>query len=281
MTARKTAPRKAAAKKAAARKRPARKKAAATTKSPQELQPRSPRVAAFPAEYLRTLNGAEAARNVGFSAAGSRRRATELLKDPWVVQELARLSAERMKRLEIETDDIVRHWWTVGTADPRELVEFRRESCRHCHGEGHRFQRTAAEMERDRESHELMVQMAKAAPRQGKKKAPLPGPFDEKGGIGFDPRRAPHPDCPECWGDGIGRTIVRDTRHLSPAAALLYAGVKETQHGIEVKMRNQDDAILNVAKHLGMFIERHEHSADESLAELMAQAFQRGGSGAA
>jgi phage terminase small subunit len=51
-----------------------------------------------------------------------------------------------------------------------------------------------------------------------------------------------------------------DTRTLSPKAKLLYAGVKQTRDGFEIKMRDQDKAMENVAKHLGMFVEKHEHT---------------------
>lgn len=44
-----------------------------------------------------------------------------------------------------------------------------------------------------------------------------------------------------------------DTRHLKGAARKLYAGVKTTQHGIEIKTRDQDAALNSVARHLGMF----------------------------
>ena len=43
--------------------------------------------------------------------------------------------------------------------------------------------------------------------------------FDEKGGIGFDPLKPPHPACPDCGGDGNRRRDLRrmagDSRGLS------------------------------------------------------------------
>ena len=52
--------------------------------------------------------------------------------------------------------------------------------------------------------------------------------FDEASGIGYDPRCDPHPDCPECFGEGVVKVFVKDTRDLSPMAERLYAGVEET-----------------------------------------------------
>ena len=89
-------------------------------------------------------------------------------------------------------------------------------------------------------------------------------PFDPQGGEGYDGRKAVHPDCPECFGEGIAIPFPKDTRHLSEGARRLYAGVKVTGGGIEIKMHDQVAALLNVAKHLGMFVTKHEHggSAD-------------------
>lgn len=73
------------------------------------------------------------------------------------------------------------------------------------------------------------------------------------GGIGYKWRQPPHPDCPRCDGLGRTRTVIRDTTDLSPGGRALFAGVKETQHGVEIKMHDQMAALVNVAKHLGMF----------------------------
>ena len=67
-------------------------------------------------------------------------------------------------------------------------------------------------------------------------------------------------DCHHCLGDGITDVLIPDTATLTPAARKLYAGVKQTKEGIEVKMRDQDGALLNIARHLGMMIERKEVS---------------------
>ena len=58
--------------------------------------------------------------------------------------------------------------------------------------------------------------------------------------------------CPECGGDGVPFVWFADTRTLTGAARLLYAGVKRTRNGMEILTRNQDDALKNVAAYLGM-----------------------------
>lgn len=66
-------------------------------------------------------------------------------------------------------------------------------------------------------------------------------------------RRDPVPACLQCHGDGLADVIVKDTRKLSPQARALYAGVKMTKDGLEVKMHSKLDALEKVFRHLGMY----------------------------
>jgi len=63
----------------------------------------------------------------------------------------------------------------------------------------------------------------------------------------------PNPACRDCHGEGIGAVFVHDTRKLTGAARRLYAGMRVGKDGIQVLMRNQDEALANIARHLGMF----------------------------
>lgn len=72
--------------------------------------------------------------------------------------------------------------------------------------------------------------------------------------------KIPNGCCETCKGEGLRTPVVADTRYLSPAAARLYAGVKITKDGIEVKQRDQDGALMNLAKHLGLLVDRKEVS---------------------
>lgn len=140
---------------------------------------------------------------------------------------------------------VLQQWWQIATADPNDIMQLRRECCRHCHGEGYAFQwRNEDEFQRALEKAEAE---AEAAEGEGKPNLPT-----DEGGYGFDPEAPPNPDCPECDGRGKGRVHINDTRHLTGSARRLYAGIKQTQHGIEVKTRDQDAALLNIARHLGM-----------------------------
>lgn len=204
--------------------------------------------------YLTNLNGTraymEAKPDCKESVAAS--EAWRLLRNPKVAAAIHQRMAERVKRLEVDGDEVLRRYLTRLEADPRELVEYHREPCRHCHGEGHRYQFTPAEMERAKAKHESDWRAKVLRSRGTLSEADMPK-FDEKGGVGFDGRLEPHPDCPECFGKGEGRVVIKDTRYLSPGALALYGGVEEGKDGIKVKLSNRDDALLQVARHVGFF----------------------------
>lgn len=65
--------------------------------------------------------------------------------------------------------------------------------------------------------------------------------------------REPNPLCTKCGGEGHGRVHIADTRKLTGPAKRLYAGVQLGKDGIKVNMRDQDAAVINIARHLGMF----------------------------
>ena len=89
-----------------------------------------------------------------------------------------------------------------------------------------------------------------------------PAEFDEAGGIGFNPLLLPKSDCPICGGDGQARTVLKDTRHLSPKAVALYAGAKQTKEGIEIKMHSKLDALEKLAKFVGLYERDNEQKND-------------------
>jgi hypothetical protein len=209
------------------------------------------RVDVFVAEYLVDLNGRQAAIRAGYSAQSARQTASELLATSEVQEKVQAKMTERMERVGITADDVVVRLRAIADADPRELIELHRVCCRYCWGKGHKFQYTPRELAEAKETHadenrKLIV--------DGKK----PRKFSEAGGIGYSPKNDPNPSCPECFGDGVERVFAKDTRDLSPEARRLYAGVKTTQHGLEIKMHGQTEALVNIGKHLGVFKERVE-----------------------
>ena len=208
----------------------------------------TPKEQRFVTEYLIDLNETQAAIRSGYSPKTAQKNAYRLMANEGIKSAIATAVDARKNRTEISQDAVLKRFWMIATADANEIVEYRRTCCRHCYGTDNRYQRTRGEMDRDRAHHAGLV--AKSA---ADAKNPHPGPFDAMGGDGFDARKLPHPQCPECFGEGEGTTHVKDTRLLSPSARALYAGVKQTKDGVEVKMHDQHAALVNVAKHLGMF----------------------------
>jgi phage terminase small subunit len=181
----------------------------------------------------------------GRKGAVARNAGNRLLTVPHVRAELARRQGQRAEQVGIDAERVLREIVAIALADPRELVEYFVGACRHCYGEGFKFQRTTGEFNADLED------------RTEKKGKPA-DKIDHKGGIGYDPRKQPNKGCPECHGAGRGRTVVKDTRFLSPSAVAVYAGVKETKEGIQVLMHSKDSALEKLAKHVGLYKEDNE-----------------------
>lgn len=211
--------------------------------------------------YLLNLNGTraymEAKPDCKESVAAS--EAWRLLRNPKVAAAVHQRMAERIKRMEVDQDEVLRRYLTRLEADPRELVEFHRGACRYCFGEGHQYQYTPAEMAKAKDRHEKDWKLRIAKSKGKLSEADIP-PFDEQGGLGFNARLEPNPACPECHGDGEGRVIIKDTRYLSPGALALYGGVEEGKDGIKVRIGNRDDALLQVARHTGFFEADNENT---------------------
>ncbi len=130
----------------------------------------------------------------------------------------------------------------IATADPRELVELRRGCCRHCNGEGGRYQW------REEEYLAALQEATTARPPQ-----PVP---DIAGGFGFQRFGPLNVDCKECGGAGVPVAVFKDTDALSDSALLLYRGVKQTRQGLELIMADQDAALRDAIRMLGGFNDR-------------------------
>lgn len=200
-----------------------------------------------------------------YAAAGyaaSEPNASRLTRNDKVAARVAEIQNRGAERAEISVAAVLRELWAIGTADPNELIEYRWGCCRNCWGEGHRHQYTEGEMQTRRESHDKKSNLGESEAWD------TDGLFDEGGGIGFNATKPPHPECPECFGEGVGRAVARDTRQLSPGARALYAGVKVTKEGLEVKMHDKMAALAKIGQHLGMFVER-SMTANVSLEDLL------------
>lgn len=204
----------------------------------------------FAMAFVGEANGdASAAYRLSYTVDGSkentiRSAATKVLQRPAVQRFIASLRRRVADKFEITQLDILRHWWGIATADPGELINAERRCCRFCHGVNFEYQWIDA-----KEWAETMARELAAAERE-KREPNIPS---DAGGYGFDHTYSPVEACPQCRGDGSIFVQIADTRTLSPAGKLLYRGIKQTNHGIQVLMADQDAALVNIAKALGVF----------------------------
>ncbi|MGU3387264.1 terminase small subunit [Methylobacterium sp. D53M] len=197
----------------------------------------------FVEEYLVDLNATQAAIRAGYSEATAYSIGNENLSKPEIAEAIATAQAARSERTKVTADEVLRYWYDLGRAEPNKLVQWRQVNCRHCWGKDHLYQFTAVEFSN------AQRELAKEPGGVGKE-------LDPQGGTGFNHKRDPNPDCPECQGEGVGRMHALDTRKLTGPEKLLYRGVKRSKDGFEIQMEDRAKAWDNIAKHLGMFIER-------------------------
>lgn len=87
-------------------------------KEPPKLSPRQER---FCQEYLKDLNGMQAALRAGYAQASARSQASDLLTRPHIQTEIARLNAERSKRTGITTDWVLNRLREIASVDLGEM----------------------------------------------------------------------------------------------------------------------------------------------------------------
>lgn len=210
---------------------------------------------AFICEYPKDFNGTQAALRAGVAPSNAATQAWRWLTNPDVVEAIEQRKMDLAAAAGLSVEWVLRQWKEIAEADPAELIYMEIQSCRLCHGLNHEYQWTEFEYKKAVQAAQSHVCNTKCEQPCVKRIPPIPN-----GGFGYDPHRAPADDCPNCHGNGEPRVHVADTRRLTGPARRLYAGVKGTQHGIEVKMRDQDAARDNIAKYLGVLIDKRELS---------------------
>lgn len=268
----KTTASKPAAKTKGTAKRPAKKPATPKTPKPDPaaspatpisaedelLATMDPRHVSFVEGYLATYNQTAAYRSA-FDATGGMSdntcaaNASRLLR----TDKVARLMALRIRKTFDDVDGDIKtraleRLMGIAFADPNELSELRWECCRYCHGVDHQYQYKPSEWREKLDTYKR--DLAEAVKSGGK----MPDEPDELGGTGYDPRLPPSDSCPECFGEGTEREVFKDTRFLSPAGNALYAGVKRTKDGLEIKTHDQLKAFDMLAKVIKMLDDRPE-----------------------
>jgi len=214
-------------------------------KKPQkQTNPLTERQQRFVDEYCVDFNGCQAAIRAGYSKQTARKLASQLLLKKQIKDAVESRKKVISEEVKVDAMWVLKQWIDIASADPNEITQLRRTCCRHCHGVDHRYQWTQAEY--DGELEEALNKQ---------KEAP-----DGSGGFGFNLTLPPHKDCPECGGLGKEEVYIADTRTLEGPAKRLYGGVQKTKEGLKVLMRDQDAALMNIAKYLGMMIDKKEVS---------------------
>lgn len=208
----------------------------------------------FVHEYMVDLCAKQAAIRAGYSPKTAEAMSSKLMAKPHIKAAIAKRMDKRTNKTDITAEKVLQRWWDIATADPNEIIHVRRVCCRHCFGIDYQYQW------RDAEEYQQAVQLIINNAKEQDKEPALPS---AAGGYGYDKLLRPHPKCPYCQGEGNPELHVEDTRDLKPKAKLLYAGVKQTTAGIEIKFKDQDKALENVAKHLGMFVDKTEISGPD------------------
>ncbi len=233
-------------------------------KTKETLELEKAREALFITSYLTHFNASKAARVAGWGDPECRRAGHFLLKKPHIRKQIdaaleVRLDRVRQGLEQVEANEhfVLQTWFDIIRADTNEIVQHRRTCCRYCYGQDGGFQRTTRERKRDYNAW-------KRSPEA------LTDEFDEQGGVGYDSTLAPNSECFECFGEGVSNVHFADTRDLTPAAAALYAGVKQTKDGVEVKLHSKEKALELMARHFGMLKDKMEHSGKVTLEDLVA-----------
>ncbi len=176
------------------------------------------------------------------------KRASELARRGDVAGRFRELLAKAATANEADIALVLAQYLKRLMADPRELTEIRVNPCRYCWGAGHLYQFTDGELRQAEIKHEAKREagLEQASPRDI-------GNFDPQGGGGYSVLKGPYDECPSCGGAGVPQVVLKDSRHYSEGAALLFAGVKEGKEGIEVKIADRNDALAQIARHVSFF----------------------------
>lgn len=226
----------------------------------EKLDPlKSKRVPRFVEEYVKDRNGTQAAMRAGYSQnpESAAITAIRLLADVRVKELVTAEMARVSKEANIDAAMVLKEWLALATADPAKVVKVRRLNCRYCWGAGHSYQWLA------REYAEACEAALEHPSKTGDVKMP-----DCAGGFGFRKNAEPNPDCPECMGEGKTNVFCADLDTLTGPERKLIQSVKQTRDGVEVKLRDQDAAVTNLARYLGLLIEKRELTGKDGKALL-------------
>lgn len=200
----------------------------------------------FIEEYLLHQNATRAAINAGYSPLRASNQGHILRHDPRIAPIIEALIAEKIEKVRMTRERIISEFENIVEADANELSQYRRVCCRHCWGgESFAYMETPYELAERKRIYDRKMERCKLV------ETPLVDQpiWDDTRVEGFNATKEPNPECPECWGEGVGRVFMQDTRLLSRRARALYAGAKIGKDGIEIKTHSKEKSMEVLAKH--------------------------------
>lgn len=198
----------------------------------------------FVIEYCVDFNATQAAIRAGYSEDTAGAKGHDVVKRVDIVEAIEERKKDLAAAAAINPEWILRQWLELAKGNPADLARLERVNCRHCYGFDGAYQWTEFEY---RKALNDAIDNGQPAP-------------DGSGGFGFKLKGEPNPDCFECGGEGVDRIHLVDTRKVKGNSRGLFAGIKMTANGPEIKLRDQDAALKNLAAYLGMSVERKEVS---------------------
>ena len=213
------------------------------------MSPINPKIEKFVFSYLASGDEVAAFKEAfkdskNFVARNAKRDARALLLDKDVASRLAMASREALRMKRLDAKAVLERIAQIAFADVTSVAKVRRVNCRHCWGKG--FKRMGTQGEHDEACMRAIVQ-AQVKGLNEYEEPPLP-----PGGLGFDGKRPPHPDCPECFGEGIAEVHLADFDKVSDDVKPLISNVKEGKYGIEVGFHSQTEALKILANCFGL-----------------------------
>lgn len=207
----------------------------------------TPKQELFVRAYLTCFDAKSATIQAGYSEKSAAQQGCNLLNEDKISRAIAAAMRDRIQKMGREADELVKFHLAVLAFDMNELVEHRVHACRHCWGVNHQIQHTPSSWQREREKDEKRREKMSELERAALEDFPSIPPDGW-----YEAKRGPHADCPECHGDGIGKTVFKDTRRLSPVASLIYAGIKEGKEGTEFLTLQKQKSLDTLSTHLGL-----------------------------
>lgn len=177
---------------------------------------------AFVLEYCKDFVAVRAYIRAGYSEKGAQTGSSLLLANPKIQAAIEERKAELAAVARLTPEWVLKQWMDIASANPEEIVKVQVTSCPSCY---------------DSDTRAMFTEAALS-----------------------DSLNVPNPECPTCRGEGLKSMLITDTRRLSGPARRLYAGAQQTKDGIKILFRNQDSALDNLSKYLGMIINRGELS---------------------